>query len=238
MTSNPLREGGTIMGLDNVQVDLPLAGIGSRSLAAAIDHLILLLLQILWIIACSTLAGFELLQGAWIAVAMTAGFFLLQWGYFALLEINSGGKTPGKSLLGLRVVSHVGGRASAAALLIRNFVRTFDLLVGVPLMALDRRSRRLGDMLATTLVIHEEKVPEGHVQVSRYPSSWGGKEVALVEGFLTRAPYLEADKAQQMADQLLGWIQQEDPKFWADIESDIVWSGDRVLVLTQVVQPA
>lgn len=236
MTSNPLREGGTIMGLDNVQVDLPLAGVGSRSLAAAVDHLLLFFLQILWIIASGILATWIGLQGAWVPVLMTVGFFLLQWGYFAVLEISTGGKTPGKIMLGLRVVSHVGGRASAAALLIRNFMRTFDLLVGVPLMAVDRRSRRLGDMLASTLVIHEEKVEEGHVQVSRYPSSWGGKEVALVEGFLARAPYLEADKASQMADQLLAWIQQEDPRFWAEIESEIVWSGDRVLVLTQVVQ--
>lgn len=236
MPSDPPFEGGTILGLDNVQVELPLAGIGSRSMAAAIDHLVLLLLQILWIMAATTLAGFSVVEGNLVPVIMVAGFFLLQWGYFAILEMSTGGKTPGKTVVGLRVVSHVGGRASGAALLIRNFIRTFDLLIGVPMMAIDRRCRRLGDMLAGTLVVHEQSASEDHVQVRRFPPSWGGREVAVVEGFLARAHRLEGNRATQMADQLLDWIRRENPDFWADVEPEIVWSHDRVLVLAQVVQ--
>lgn len=235
MTSNPVREGGTIVGLDNVQVDLPLAGVGSRTVAAAIDYLVLLVLQLLWLMGIATLASAALVEGVWLTVLMTSGFFLLQWGYFSVLEVMMGGKTPGKSALGLRVVSHVGGKASLTALLIRNFIRTFDVLIGVPLMIIDRRSRRLGDMLAATLVVHEQNVTEQPVQLRRYPPSWGGREVAVVEGFLSRVPFLEGDRAQQMADQLLVWIRDENPQFWAEIESDIVWSQDRILVLAQVV---
>lgn len=236
MASDPPFQGGTILGLDNVQVELPLAGIGSRSMAAAIDHLVLLALQLLWLMAATTLASFSIIEGNAIPVVMVVGFFLLQWGYFAALEMSTGGKTPGKTILGLRVVSHVGGRASATALLIRNFIRTFDILIGVPLMAVDRRCRRLGDMLAATIVIHEQKASDDLVEVRRFPPSWGGREVAVVESFLARAHRLEGDKASQMADQLLDWIRSDDPLFWAEVEPEIVWSHNRVLVLAQVVK--
>lgn len=236
MASNPSFEGGTILGLDNVQVDLPLAGIGSRSMAAAVDHLVLLVLQVLWLLTATTLAGFSIIEGTLIPVIMVSGFFLLQWGYFAVLEMSTGGKTVGKKILGLRVVSHVGGRPSAAALLIRNFIRTFDLLIGVPLMAIDPRHRRLGDMLAGTIVVHEQQTARDHVQLRRFPASWGGEEVAVVEGFLARAHRLEGDRAQHLADQMLQWIRTSEPAFWAEVEPNLVWSQDRVLVLAQVVE--
>ncbi len=66
-----------------------------------------------------------------------------------------GGRTPGKSAVGLRTVNSLGGQASPAAILVRNALRIFDYLIGVLMIMLDRRSRRLGDLVASTLVIHD-----------------------------------------------------------------------------------
>ena len=45
----------SILGLDNIRLDLPVAGLGSRSLAAALDYMVLAGLAILWVLAVAFL---------------------------------------------------------------------------------------------------------------------------------------------------------------------------------------
>jgi uncharacterized RDD family membrane protein YckC len=143
----------SILGLDNIRLDLPVAGLGSRTLAAFLDYLGMGALAALWILL-SLLMG-ALLTSGWVPVFLLGGLFLIHWGYFAGLEIAMGGRTLGKRALQLRVVTAEGGTPGAGALLIRNLVRTIDLVAGVPLMAIDPLSRRLGDRLGGTLVVHD-----------------------------------------------------------------------------------
>lgn len=219
-----IQSGPAILSLDNVELDLPLAGLGTRSLALVLDVLVLAVLFIIWTLAMSNLGRFFWgLPEAWAIGISFFGYFLLQWGYFAGCEILLDGQTPGKMALSLQTVSHLGGRPSAGALLIRNLLRPVDYVFGVFFMALDRRSRRLGDMVASTLVAHRgvDDPNRALERVTHMPPSWTAKEVALVESFIARSHRMELETAEQLASDLLQWIVRTQPEFVAEREQGI-----------------
>ena len=206
----------TVLGLDNIPLELPVAGAGSRALSAALDYLIVGILTILWGAACLAL-GIAARFGWWAAGLFIVGFFVIEYGYFAGVEIAREGQTFGKWALGLRVVTRDGARPGTAALLLRNAVRSVDLIVGVPLMATDALARRLGDRLAGTLVIHTH-APERETVARRTPRGWDAHDAALLESFLRRARDMEAWRAQRLAEQLLDTIEADDPDFVQGID--------------------
>ena len=72
------------------------------------------------------------------------------------------GQSPGKRLVGLRVLRSSGTPISLSESVIRNLVRLVDFMpalygVGIVTMFIDQNSRRLGDLAAGTLVVHELK---------------------------------------------------------------------------------
>ena len=219
---SPTRRGwgpdaGEVLGLDNVRLDLPLAGAGSRVLAGFLDYVILGVLMAVWTIAfIAGMVGLDL-QNGWLFAVLLLGLFLLNWGYFAGFEIALAGRTPGKAAVGLCVVTRAGGRPGAAALIIRNLVRVVDLLIGVPLMAVDPLARRLGDRLAGTLVVHNRSQAEPELILARLPAGWGAREGSVLEAFLTRASQLEPGRARRLALRFLAWIEREDPAFIAGV---------------------
>lgn len=219
----------SILGLDNIRLELPVAGVGIRVLAGALDYLVLVVLQVGW-----TLAGTYLFAGlgSWGIAVVVFGAFLLDWGYFAGSEIAAGGRTLGKRALRLRVVTAEGGTPASGALLARNLVRLFDLLVGVPLMALDPLARRLGDRLGGTLVIHARR-EEAALLLGRVPPGWGPRELAVVESLLARADDLE-NPAQvwTLADRILAAVERDAPEMLAGIER----RSDPVRALRQAFQ--
>lgn len=222
----------SILGLDNIRLDLPVASVGSRSLAAFLDYLVLMALVFLWIPLC--IFAFAAWLPDLVPVLLIVGIFLLQWGYFAIFEIASGGRTLGKMALHLRVVTAEGGTPGAGSLLIRNLLRSLDLLFGVPLMAIDPLARRLGDRLAGTLVIHERGAEAGPV-LGRVPPGWGPRELAAVESFLARARGLQnADTAGtwEMADRILLRIRRDAPELLAGIDT----RADPVVAIRQALQ--
>jgi uncharacterized RDD family membrane protein YckC len=206
----------TVLALDNIPLELPVAGVGSRVLAAFLDYLAVGLLLALWVVAATAVRAFaELSEGWWYAL-LAIGFFTVEWGYFAGFEIATGGRTPGKMAVELRVVDRRGGRAGAGALLARNLVRTVDVVVGSLLMALDPLSRRLGDWLGGTLVVHVPQRPR-EVTLGRVPPGWGAPEVALVEAFLARADDLDPGHALNLVRPLLAWVERDAPDWLAGL---------------------
>jgi uncharacterized RDD family membrane protein YckC len=199
----------SILGLDNIRLELPVAGVGSRTLAGLVDYLALFALVLLWLIVWGVFfAG----AGGWAVAAAAAGVFLLEWGYFAVSEIASGGRTLGKKVVKLRVITAEGGTPRPGALLTRNLVRSLDLLLGVPLMAIDPLSRRLGDRLAGTLVVHERR-REALPVIGRVPAGWGPREVAAVEAFLARGRGLDHPaRTTEMAERILAGLQRDAPE--------------------------
>jgi uncharacterized RDD family membrane protein YckC len=214
------RDSETLYALDNVPLDLPVAGAASRALAAVLDYLLLSFLMVLWLLGSTLGLGALGAGGVWIAAVAIAGLFLLNWGYFAGFELAMGGRTPGKLAIGARVVSRTGGKAAAGAILIRNFVRAVDLVVGVPMMAADPLARRLGDRLAGTLVLRQTVSLTSQIVLARVPTSWGAREIAFVEALLERLDELAPERAQNLSRRTLAWIRKVDPAFLPEMTDD------------------
>jgi uncharacterized RDD family membrane protein YckC len=220
----------SILGLDNIRLDLPVAALGSRSLAAFLDYIGLGFVALLWIVV-AVLVTQWVAPGA-TAVLVIAGLFLVEWGYFALQEILGGGRTLGKRLLRLRVVTAEGGAAAAGPLLIRNLVRDVDLFCGPLLMALDPLSRRLGDRLAGTLVVHDRERERAPV-LGRVPPGWGARELAAVETLLSRAATLgDPALAREMAGRVLERIRRDAPELLTGVDP----GADPVAAIRQALQ--
>lgn len=155
------------------QVDLrfPIAGIGSRFLALLTDSVIQGF-AIAFILFCFFLVIFsssrKLSAGAgtpgagakWLLAGMILFYFLLYWGYYSLFEAFWNGQTPGKRLLKIRVIKDSGRQITLFEALARNLVRVIDMLpsfylIGVITMLCNREQKRLGDLVAGTIVVHE-----------------------------------------------------------------------------------
>ena len=203
-----------ILGLDNVRLDLPLAGVGSRLLAFTVDQLTLSIAGLLFLVGVISVGALVEISGGWLFAIGSFGVFALQWGYFSACEIMMDGKTPGKLAIGLRTVSHLGGRPSAGAVLARNFLRSFDIFIGLPIMMIDRRWRRLGDLVASTLVVHDRH--EAGLHLGRMPAFFGPREIAVTENLLRRADGMEPDVALELSSRLLAWLEKRDPQWFAE----------------------
>ena len=86
--------------------------------------------------------------------------FLLTWAWHVWFETRGQGRTPGKRALSLRVVDARGLPVSLYQSLVRNIVRVLDFApafygVGAAVSLFDPARRRLGDIVADTLVIRE-----------------------------------------------------------------------------------
>ncbi len=210
-------ERNVVLGLDNIRLGLPIAGVGSRVLAAFVDTLIVLVGVGLWGLALAFLLPEEL--GDWRIALFVVGYFVIDQGYFATSEVTTRGRTLGKHAVGLRVVARDGGTAATTAYLLRNLVREIDVLVGVFLMALDPMSRRLGDRLAGTLVVHEE-TGRRDVTLGRIPPGWTAREVALAESFFARTDELDLDQALFLARCFNRWLARDAPELLTGVDAE------------------
>ncbi len=150
-----------------VSIELPLAGIGSRFIAAIVDSLVLgsalILLIFLAAYIIPALGAIGEKAASWGVGILLLIVFLLFWGYFALSEAFGNGRTLGKRVARIRVIHQSGRGINFVEALARNLVRFIDYLpgfygVGVVAMFMSKRSQRLGDMVAGTLVVREREV--------------------------------------------------------------------------------
>ena len=145
---------------EGVTLDLELAGIGSRALAGVLD----LVIQGVMVYAAAILFIMGAFAGAGsssivlVLVVSIATFIAILVGYHVLFEVYLGGQTPGKRMIGVKVVRMDGGPLGLSHSLIRTFLRIIDYLpalygIGVIAVFASRRNQRLGDMAAGTVVI-------------------------------------------------------------------------------------
>lgn len=145
----------TVTTPEHVVIRLQPAGAGSRFLALLIDSTI--------VIAISTTVGslLAMLLPPGIALALYVTIsFLLTWGWHVFFEVRKQGRTPGKRALKLRVVDARGLPVSLYQSMVRNIVRVLDFApalygIGAIAVLLSPSRRRLGDLVADTLVIRE-----------------------------------------------------------------------------------
>jgi uncharacterized membrane protein SpoIIM required for sporulation/uncharacterized RDD family membrane protein YckC len=150
---------------EQVVVSYTLAGIGTRGAAALIDSLVLaILIGTLFYVGASVprwfSRGAEPKNMSWVYATMILGQFLLLWGYYVAFEAAWDGQTPGKRLLGLRVVRNGGGGIDIGSSAARNLIRFVDFLpfgyfVGMVTVVANQRNQRLGDLVAGTIVVRE-----------------------------------------------------------------------------------
>ncbi len=155
---------------ENVAFGYPVAGIGSRFIATLVDSTLIVLLQaavflLTFLVArqffdlSADSASLSRISG-WVIAGLGLVSFLFLWGYYIFFEMLWNGQSPGKRWTGLRVIRLDGRPITLTESVIRNLVRLVDFLpslyaVGVVIMFVDSRSRRLGDLAAGTLVVRE-----------------------------------------------------------------------------------
>lgn len=145
---------------EHVNLDLEIAGIGSRTLAAVLDTLLLAGATVAVVIALGILAGYGFTLGRVGMVVLGLLGFLAWNGYFILFEGLRGGQTPGKRATGIRVLMDTGHAVTLGAAVVRNLLRWADFLpppylIGTLLVAFHPRAKRLGDLVAGTVVARD-----------------------------------------------------------------------------------
>ena len=150
---------------DNIQVEYRLAGAGSRVGAAVIDTFIQsLAFTIILILSYWIMNGFKFslidFDGAALSnfgAVIIISYFLIFFGYFLISEIVMKGRTIGKKIFGLRTVRQNGQPITFIQSIIRNVIRVIidNTGIGIVTMMFSKDYKRLGDMLAGTMVISE-----------------------------------------------------------------------------------
>lgn len=153
---------------EHVELQLELAGIGTRFAAGFVDSL----LQLLVIAGVSFLLGFlgvvalpggSVMRGSISALIVIASALLFIIAYYMVFELVWGGQSPGKRMAGLVVVRDDGGPLGFVESAIRNILRLVDGLpffytIGMVSVFFTRRSKRLGDIAAGTIVVKVRQV--------------------------------------------------------------------------------
>jgi uncharacterized RDD family membrane protein YckC len=214
---------------ESLTLSQPLAGIGSRGLAALVDSIIVAIIMLallagavgLDIISSSAPAAGPILI---VAVVLAS---VVPVTYYVVCEVATAGRSVGKLIFGLRVVDLQGVPLGLGDSLVRNLVRILDFLplgyvVGVVAMFAGRQPRRLGDLAAGTVVVHDQGMRRLAADLG--PATWavpalntdigqplpglancGKFELDLLQDFLSR-PGLSPDRRRSVAAQLVAAI--------------------------------
>lgn len=199
---------------EHVRLDYALADLGSRAGALAVDFALILgtLLALGMAMGYAGVLG-GIVESLGLTVLIFAAFFA-QWGYFLLFEALSGGRTPGKRALGLRVM-HVGGEPlTFQGSVLRNLIRFVDLqpfpsgVAGAVCILVNKRAQRLGDLVAGTIVVRDAAEDE-LLRTDALPPARVGRpllsadQFEVLAGFVARREGLERDVRDRVAASLI-----------------------------------
>src|SRR4028119_1784894 len=223
----------TLQTPESVELEFTLAGIGNRAYALIIDYIVLGFILIGFFIAwfilftqltdlIKSLAGNSDRLSLWLlAIELLISFFIYV-GYFVFFEALWQGQTPGKRYVKIRVICDDGRPIRLQQSTLRALLRPVDdfLFLGVFLIALTKREKRLGDLLAGTLVIQEEQpiasttfsvsqeaqALANQLQIEADLSHLLPEDFAVIREYLQRSggmtPQAKADLSRQLAHQV------------------------------------
>ena len=207
-----------------VDVSLPVAGTGARAYAFLVDWHIRLVLALAWYVVAALLyhRDWNLMPAldpspTWFIFALIPPFaiYLL---YHPVLELAMRGRTPGKRLAGIRIVTHDGAVPSLAAHLIRTVFRLIDSFpgffygIGLIMTSVTRNHTRIGDLAAGTLLVYDqdhESVLE-HVSPVALGGGLDASAAELVNELLSRWKTLDAEVRMRLARTLLAKVDNVD----------------------------
>lgn len=152
---------------ERVAVELPIAGLGSRAMAYLVDVALMgaVALVVYFVVTLAIPDPVNAVLGLSGLVRIIGGALLVfgLWVFWTGFELAWNGQSPGKRLVRIRVVHTDGSPVTVFSSAVRNLLRLVDFLpacypVGVICMLVDRKHRRLGDLLAGTLLVRDEKI--------------------------------------------------------------------------------
>jgi uncharacterized RDD family membrane protein YckC len=186
---------------EGILLELRPAGLSARFYAFALDWIIRL--AIIYSVAVAA----SLLQGIGVAFWFIL-LFALEWFYPVAFELSPSGSTPGKRVFGLKVVMDNGLPVTPAASMARNLLRVADFLpfgygFAIVSMLVRRDCKRLGDIAAATIVVHEPRAARRIALDDIAPvapaRSLAPEDQAAVIALAARAPRLTADRLDELA---------------------------------------
>jgi uncharacterized RDD family membrane protein YckC len=160
---------------EDVELEFDLAGPASRMAAAMIDYAIIgvVMVAMVAVFASAGLVAIDLDDlaspetllelGALASALLVFTFGVINVGYFVGCEWFFSGQSIGKRALGLRVVRDGGYALTFGASFLRNIARIVDMLpgpyfVGLFAVLVSRSRKRLGDLIAGTIVVRHGRV--------------------------------------------------------------------------------
>lgn len=188
---------------EGIILELRPAGLSARLYAFLLDWAIRLAIMFaaLFVVAATGGVG---LGGAILLIL----FFALEWFYPVAFELSRTGATPGKRLFGLRVVMDNGLPVTPAAALTRNLLRVADFLpfgygFAIVTVLMRHDCKRLGDLAAGTLVVHEG-LPANKITLTSVPPlapvrALTPRDRAAVMALAARAPTLTRERLDELA---------------------------------------
>ncbi|MEZ5302314.1 MAG: RDD family protein [Verrucomicrobiales bacterium] len=202
---------------EGVEILLHPAGLPPRILAHLLDLLIRVGVYILLAIVFGLMGifvGEGIVQGLGLLL-----LFFFEWLYHVIFEVGRKGATPGKRALGLRVVQTSGAPVTYLQSLLRNLLRFADALPGVffvgfyliggGAISLSRSFRRLGDLVAGTMVVYDKPLsywkpppPVQGIQPMVPPVPLSREEQRALSDYLERAPDWSDARKIELANHL------------------------------------
>ncbi len=209
---------------ESVELEFTLAGVGSRTQALVVDYLIwsfiLVILLVIW--------AFLLIQVTWLqSDTIRPWFFAIQLlilfvvyiGYFVVFETLWRGQTPGKRYAKIRVIRDDGRNVGLQQSILRSLLRPIDdiLFLGLLLIVFTAQEKRLGDLVAGTIVIQEGQATASQQQFTLSPEAQSlatrlleigqivaltPEEFATIRRYLDRYPSLTPAAKIQVSDRL------------------------------------
>jgi uncharacterized RDD family membrane protein YckC len=205
----------SVHSVTGVDLTLNIAGPGTRSYAFVIDWHVRVLLACAWLLLAVYVLRLNLSTrspGALLSLLPAAVIYFL---YHPILEVAMRGRTPGKRIAGIRIVTRTGGTPSTAALLIRSIFRLIDSLptlyvIGLVCCFVTANRVRIGDMAAGTLLVIDDAGAEA--SLARLDQLTTGSRLPLdalelVDQILERWTSLGAENRRQIACSLLARLE-------------------------------
>ena len=229
---------------EQVEVRLELAGVGSRAAALTLDLLLLFLVALFLIFVAAAADWWRRIEaesGGWATAFLILFVFSYPLAYFALLEGLNGGRTLGKQALGIRVVMDTGRAVTPTAAVVRTLVRLLDcffpvcpFLPGFFMIVFSKSNKRLGDMVAGTIVVRDRPTDwvlgavadpsAAHIEepIETGPPELTEDEFRLLDRLLSRLNELDSAVQVRLTTELARRFETRIPRRSEDLQAYLV----------------
>lgn len=218
---------------ESVELEFTLAGIGNRSFALIIDYIIFgLTILLVWIIG--GFLAFQLVPNLianglldrlaqWIWAIQSIITFAIYVGYFVVWETLWQGQTPGKKWTKIRVIRDNGKPERLPQAILRALLRPIDdlLFIGVFFIIFSQQEKRIGDLVAGTVVVQEEISKSTKVDISSEAKELAvqlkteaeianllPEDFAIIRDFLQRRKHIMLQYQHQLSSKLAQQVKE------------------------------